>query len=453
MEFTGTLLPHQIDAVNWMTDRENSSDVKGGFVCDDMGLGKTVQVLATICDPRTYDGETLVICPAALVIQWQNEISKFVGQWERVPITVMSYNKLLTNTSVIQRHWHRLVLDEAHELRNHRSKRYIEAAKIYSTITWCLTGTPVFNCEKDFKNMALLAGIQGEVGVEEIVSKFVLRRTKENILNIPNLSMNVVELEMHPHEKEVYVDVWDRACVMAKRATESQMKGYYQMLLLESLLRVRQAAIHPQLLTPTERWEGRSTKIEYIQNIMSNSRKEKTIIFTQFRIEQDILENIMKEMGWAVWRVSGQEDKFQKARALQNFTVHDDQKSVLLIQIKAGGVGLNIQVASRIIITAPSWNPATELQAIARAHRNGQTKPVTVYKLIYKDPTPSHISIDQCMTNLQYQKQTLTARILNDPVLESKIVPTKSKQSLKDLIDMFLGKPTPLNSQKQTNQG
>jgi SNF2 family DNA or RNA helicase len=136
------------------------------------------------------------------------------------------------------------------------------------------------------------------------------------------------------------------------------------------------------------------------------------------------------------YRLDGSVSREQREERVEQFR-KTTKPAVFIIQIKAGGVGLNLQEATRVYITSPSWNPATELQAIARAHRTGQVKKVVVKKLIYagNDELPS---IEQSIMQLQNHKALVCAEVLNDPRLEAQIPKTRSKYSIQDLKRLFV---------------
>jgi len=462
MQFTGRLIaPYQNDGVRWMAQRENASTIKGGFLCDEMGLGKTIETLATICHPDTYDGKTLIICPASVVLQWRAEIDQFVGDHSKLPITVMSYNMLCSKNFqwIFQTMWHRIVFDEAHELRNSKSKRHVEARKLHGNVKWAVTGTPVFNTIKDFIALAALVGVPSQWVRDNsggVRREYVLRRTKDEVaehnerLRLPPLTFHLHEMEMSEDEKIVYRQVWTECRGIAKQAMRSEMKGYYNMLMIQCLLRVRQCMVHPQLYLggrakeeglDAETWTGQSVKMNTLVTMMRSQAPEKTIVFTQFNMEQDIIDKLLQEDGWMVTRFSGRESFEKKQEGLRAFKETGEQKSVILVQIKAGGVGLNIQEATRLFVMSPAWNPATELQAIARSHRTGQTKSVTVHKLAYLHPCDDILSIEQAMMNLQNAKQMVTAEVLGDQRLMEQIPTPKTKTSLKSLCALFMAKP------------
>ena len=173
-------------------------------------------------------------------------------------------------------------------------------------------------------------------------------------------------------------------------------------------------------------WTGGSVKVETLMQMMSAHPEEKTLIFGQFMGEMDEIQERLHAAGTPVYRIDGSIDTEKRAERIAQF-----QKStatpapVFLIQIKAGGVGLNLQSATRVYITCPAWNPATELQAICRAHRNGQTKKVWVKKLIYAevDGLPS---IEQSIIDLQGHKSAVCADVLKDERLRVQL-PTSLK--------------------------
>jgi SNF2 family DNA or RNA helicase len=163
---------------------------------------------------------------------------------------------------------------------------------------------------------------------------------------------------------------------------------------------------------------------------------EKSLVFSQFVSEMDIIHELLAQGGVKVFRIDGSVSLQDRVKAIKDFQKYKGH-TAFLIQIKAGGQGLNLQEATRVYITAPSWNPATELQAIARAHRTGQTKKVTVRKLIYSG-TDQLPSVEDSIMNLQGHKSMVCAEVLNDPRL-SKQIPTNSKKNItiRDLKKIF----------------
>ena len=264
------LYPHQIEGVNWMLEREHSSvGPKGGFLCDEMGLGKTAQLVTII--KRNKTGPTLVVVPKSIVTQWKNEIHKFApelsvfvydgikrtrdaSEFQRHDVTVCPYSLLTEDAPLVHViEWGRVILDEAHEIRNRRSKRFKSAMQIGATYRWVVTGTPVFNDVRDFVSLCAFIGIDRvdvQCNLEVVREKFIIRRTK-NKDSIPECHFENVELEMYPEEKTIYVQAFSEAQEMIremmKRAEAHGNLTMYNMDILEQLLRARQVMAWPQL--------------------------------------------------------------------------------------------------------------------------------------------------------------------------------------------------------------
>jgi SNF2 family DNA or RNA helicase len=194
------------------------------------------------------------------------------------------------------------------------------------------------------------------------------------------------------------------------------------IIMLEALLRLRQVMTWPQLFTDglavknntdPELYTGRSKKHEVLIESILSHPDEKTLVFTQFTVETDQIQELLKKKDIPVYRIDGHvADKDERESRVQAFR-KAPKNAVFLIQIRAGGVGLNLQEASRVYITSPAWNPATELQAIGRADRTGQTRTVHVIRMVYRT-FPGVNSIEEFMVDLQEKKSEVVADILGE---------------------------------------
>ena len=447
-----------------MLEREHSSvGPKGGFLCDEMGLGKTAQLVTVI--KRNKTGPTLVVVPKSIVTQWKNEIHKFApelsvfvydgikrtrdaSEFQRHDVTVCPYSLLTEEDPLVHKiEWGRAILDEAHEIRNRRSKRFKSAMKIESTYRWVVTGTPVFNEVDDFVSLCAFIGI-GRVDVqcnlETIREKFIIRRTK-NKDSIPECHFENVELEMYPEEKTLYAQAFSEAQEMIremmKRAKAHGNSTMYNMDILEQFLRARQVMAWPQLYIDgmakkldeeMNAWTGRSKKMETLFESIAQHPDEKTLIFCQFKGEMNYIQ---EKLTCPVFRIDGTCSKERRESQLAEFN-RAPQNSVFLIQVKAGGQGLNIQCASRVYITSPSWNPGTELQAIGRCHRTGQKREVYVKKLIYKGDE-KYPSVDESIVALQVTKSMEYARVLGDERLKTQLPGKSESLSISEIRNIF----------------
>jgi SNF2 family DNA or RNA helicase len=463
--------PYQREGVLWMLTMENqTSGPKGGFLCDEMGLGKTVQLVATMLgNPKP---RTLIIVPKSIITQWVEEINRFAphltinifdGPERRIKdtdVTLAPYTLLTTKggsvdakTPLHMVQWDRVILDEAHEIRNKKSKLFKSVCRLQTQIKWIVTGTPVFNSMEDFVSLCTFLGLS-KVVVQGMTNKikdiYILRRTKEDLakinerLRLPPCHFENVELDMYPDEKQLYEIVFLEAQDTIRDAFRNAISiNAKNMIILECLLRARQAMIWPQMYldgvakqneTQAEKWVGRSKKMETLFDMIESHPNEKSLIFCQFRGE---MNHIQSQLKCPVFRIDGSVPKEERVKQIEGFkkAAHG---AVFIIQIKSGGQGLNLQEATRVYITAPSWNPATELQAIGRAHRTGQTKAVYVKKLIYKE-CPRFVSVEEEMMALQGHKSIVCSKVLNDERIEKQIPVnrTTDKISILDIKKIF----------------
>jgi SNF2 family DNA or RNA helicase len=471
---TRLIAPYQHDGVRWMVARETDSMYPGGFLCDEMGLGKTVQLIATmLANPKP---RTLIIVPKTIVGQWCSEVARFApslstyafdGLKRKLPeqlpsIVVAPYSVLPQRPGgptceLLSVNWDRVILDEGHEIRNKKSKTHLVAKALVGPIRWVVSGTPVFNSIKDFVALCAFVGIPREVVqgyTDRIRSQYVLRRTKEDVaqfskrLELPPCDFENIELEMYPEERDLYSDVFTKGQEIVRHVFDTGNEHIYQMAMLECLLRTRQVMTWPQLYldgvalkegSDPEPWQGRSKKMETLVASIKAHPKEKALVFTQFMGEMDRIQELLTKEGIPVLRIDGSVVKEQREERIKAFK-KGAVNSVFLIQIKAGGVGLNLQEATRVYITCPAWNPATELQAIGRAHRTGQTQKVVVRRLIYvgedgDEPLPS---VEQSIMQLQEGKAKVCAEVLNDPRLATQVPNvTRTKINIQTLRKIF----------------
>ena len=455
---TRLIAPYQHDGVKWLVARELDAVYPGGFLCDEMGLGKTVQLIATMCaNPKP---KTLIIVPKSIVGQWCDEVARFAphmsthafdGTKRKLPsvlphIVVAPYSVLPQRKGgptcpLVGINWDRVILDEGHEIRNPKSKTHICARALKSPIRWVVSGTPVFNSIRDFVALSTFVGIPREVVqgyTDQIRARYVLRRTKDDVarfnkrLELPPCDFENIELEMYPEERQLYADVFSKGQEIVSHIFKSGSQHLHQMELLECLLRVRQVMTWPQMFIDgialktdqdPELWLGRSRKMETLIEMIRTHPKEKALVFCQFIGEMDEIQQRLIDEGTPVLRIDGGVSKEGREERITSFK-NGPSNCVFLVQIKAGGVGLNLQEATRVYITSPAWNPATELQAIGRAHRTGQTRKVVVRRLVYvgsDDNGRALPSVEQSIMHLQEMKAKVCAEVLNDPRLETQI--------------------------------
>ena len=462
------IAPYQRDGVCWMLFREQATrGPKGGFLCDEMGLGKTVQVITTMLgNPKP---RTLVVVPKSIVNQWQEEIEHFAPHLKVYthdgpkrtsdPDELLEYDVVVTPYSLLvnkkdqtestilhQIQWDRVVLDEGHEIRSRKSKVSLAARNLPGRIRWIISGTPVYNSMRDFVTLAQFIGLNQQIAqghTETVRKSYILRRTKEDVakfnprLTLPPCDFENMELDMTPLENELYTSVFKESCENVKAILKSGLEQNVKtMEILECILRCRQIMIHPQLYydgvarqrgDPVEKWQGTTAKMSKLFEMIESHPDEKSLVFSLFTGEMTYIRSELEARGKTVFVINGSVDRDMRERQIKEFRKFQGG-CVFVIQIKSGGQGLNLQQATRVYITAPSWNPATELQAIARSHRTGQTKRVVVRKLIYAG-TDEVRSIEHSIMGLQGEKSAICAKVLNDDRLTDQ-VPTKTRKNV-----------------------
>ena len=413
--------------------------------------------------------KTLIVVPKSIVNQWKEELNRFAPSLtvcvfdgpKRVlnpdsHVTIAPYSVLVEKgmpkghrTTLHTVSWGRVVLDEGHEIRNMSSKLYVSSKNLEAPIRWILSGTPVYNSIRDFVALCGFLGIHRSMvqGVpQKIRDTYVMRRTKQDVdrrLELPPCDFQNVELELFPEERAFYKEVYTSAQKRFKEILSHENAGMEFLNMLECFLRARQALIHPQLFlqgkakqlgVESDTWVHKTNKMDTLFRMIGEHPKEKSLVFCQFMEEMKYIEQGLVNLGHEVFRIDGSVDQADRVSRIAKFK-SSKKPSVFLIQIKAGGQGLNLQEATRVYITSPSWNPATELQAIARSHRTGQTQRVVVRKLVYKG-SEDLPSIEESMMGLQKHKAVVCATVLNDPSLAAQI-PEAKNLSVRSLAQIF----------------
>ena len=404
-------MEHQIKGIQWMVERELHGVHPGGFLCDEMGLGKTVQVIGTMM--RNKLRRTLIIVPVSLVNQWIEHIKEWsditvslLGTQDTTDVKIATYSHCLQSSKeygkLFEYAWDRVVLDEAHEVRNPKSKKFQAIMNIESRIRWIVTGTLIVNGEKDY--LTLLKFLTHGDEFEEQRRDVILKRRKR-MIKLPEITFENIRLEPYDEEKTVYEKVYKECDGTPKK-------------IMYSIMKLRQIGIHP--LIYDKEYTGRSKRIDTLIEMIQSHPEEKTLVFCQFRKEMKYIKSLLT---CETFELSGSTPMHTRPCIVQQFN-ESKPGSVFIIQVKSGGVGLNLQMATRVYLTSPAWNPATELQAISRSHRIGQDKSVHVYKLFYS-------GLEEAIMQLQENKSRITACIFDDPsVMEDLPMPKDLEKNL-----------------------
>lgn len=434
-----TLRPYQREGLRWMQGL--ASRGMGGILADDMGLGKTLQTLSFLC---SVGGRSLVVCPSSLVHNWVAEAGKFTPGLKAVAIDgpdraktltehqdadlfVTSYALLRRDEEVWNgREFDVVILDEAQHIKNPEAQVSRAAHRLRGRHRFALTGTPVENSVQDLWSIARfalpgylgnrerfterfvkpLSAVDPPAAVRERLSRrlrpVVLRRLKGEVAReLPGKIEQVVYCELKPKQREVYTKL-----LRESRASLLEAEGgKKRMLALTALLRLRQTCCDLRLLGLHDlEDEETSVKAEVLGELLDEAVEggHRVLVFSQF---VGMLQLLVGEL--ATKRIDFcYLDGATKDRAAVVKRFQSGAAPVFLISLKAGGVGLNLTAADTVIHVDPWWNPAVEAQATDRAHRIGQERVVTSYKLITRD------TVEEKILSLQQRKRALTGSLI-----------------------------------------
>jgi SNF2 family DNA or RNA helicase len=403
----------------------------GACLADDMGLGKTVQTIAFLAGIQegkinSWDSERkrqhLIVAPASVIGNWEQEIKKFYPAFIMVDIVLTTYDTIRADLNTFKNMpFHVIIFDEAQALKNHKSQRTESAKQLDGIFKLSLTGTPLENNAQELcsimnltlpgllpDNSAVMSLIKkGEYqAFHERIAPFILRRTKEEYLqDLPEKTEHDVYLPMTKKQKGLYGAIVDEIKQEVYKAYREKTKAQAGIVALTALLRLRQICVAPALIDTNQ--EKLSPKIEYLLAKIAKYVKEKTplLVFSQFIGMLDIATHFFKKNKIAFLRIDGSVPALQRKKIVEEFQ-NSKKVFVLLLSLKTGGVGLNLTRARIVIHVDPWWNPAVENQASDRVHRIGQEHNVKIFRLLMKD------SIEEKMLVLKQKKKELFDAIM-----------------------------------------
>lgn len=435
---SGVLRDYQKTGVSWLRTLRDSE--MGALLADDMGLGKTLQALCAVT------GRTLIVAPTSVYFAWKEQAARF-----RPDLRILSYygsgrflegmkddSVVLTTYGILRQDrevlaaqdWDMVVLDEAQNIKNPDSQVARAAHSLRAKFRLVLTGTPVENKLEDlwsqfqFLNPGLLGSRQEfserfespimngnpQAGRElhRAIRPFLLRRLKKDVApELPSRTETVLYCELSENERDLYDAIQAATRKEVVAALESERAGGKGILAaLEALLRLRQASCHP-LLVPGQDSIAADTSakhdllLEKLQESIDAGHR--ALVFSQWTSHLDLVERVVEKAGIGFLRLDGStRDRGEVVSRFQD----PGGPPVMLISLKAGGVGVTLTAADHVYILDPWWNPAAEDQAADRAHRIGQQNPVLVHRLIARD------TVEERILALQQRKKGLAAAAL-----------------------------------------
>jgi SNF2 family DNA or RNA helicase len=433
---TATLFPYQARGVRWMWETINHT---GGLIlADEMGLGKTLQIIALLLmEPIKTDSPALIVCPTSLIANWVREFARFAAgitvlvhrgpsragvyrELQKSNVVVTTYDTMVNDISIFSSfEWSWVICDEAQAIKNPDSNRRRAIVTVPRRRTIPMTGTPVENSLVDLWSLADFS-IPGLLGTRREFEA-IYPDSIESAQAIGRFTDPVI---LKRKVADVAGDLPERIDIDLPLELDDQLADHYLMVrettlakypiagALVATLQLQLVCAHPWLrrdeesdtdgeeatVVRTNTYPLMTPKMERAVTLLQEAffNRRKVIVFALFNRIGDLLKDAFSGFPDAYWgAINGSTPQEERQTIIDDFSAHHGP-GCLILNPKAAGAGLNITAASVVIHFTPVWNPALEAQASARAHRRGQTQPVTVYRLFYKD-TVEEVMIDRSL--------------------------------------------------------
>jgi superfamily II DNA or RNA helicase len=440
-----TLRPYQQDGFVWLARLAEWG--VGALLADDMGLGKTIEALALILH-RASQGPTLVAAPTSVCANWVSEAQRFaptlrpvrfgisdLGRRDQVLKALGPFDLAICSYTLLQQEvdalkdvpFATIVLDEAQAIKNAATKRSSAAMSLMGRFRMICTGTPIENRLAELWNLFRFIN-PGLLGSEErfherfvkpievshdphashilknLVQPFILRRTKSQVLeDLPPRTETMRLVELSPEERALHESLRQRALERLE-GVRDMAPGQAHIQVLAELMKLRRCCCNPRLVVPTCGLAGSKLEAfaELVDELLENQHK--ALVFSQFVDHLTLLREHLDKQGIRYQYLDGATPPKTRQKRIDAF--QNGEGDLFLISLKAGGLGLNLTAADYVIHMDPWWNPAVEDQASDRAHRIGQTRPVTIYRLVAAD------TIEEKIVQLHHAKRDLADSLL-----------------------------------------
>lgn len=433
-------------AFNWVKNRNV-------VLADEMGLGKTIQTIAFmnwLRHVRHQQGPFVVVVPLSTMPSWAetfdtwtpdlnyvvyngNEAARNVLREHELMVDgnpkQPKFNVLLTTYEYVlldspflsQFKWQFMAVDEAHRLKNRDSQLYAKLIEFRSPARLLITGTPIQNnldelsALLDFLNPGLVdvdvdMDLNAEAASEKLdeltkaILPFMLRRTKSKVeSDLPPKTEKIIRVELSDIQLEYYKNILTKNYAALNDGANGQKQS-----LLNIMMELKKASNHPFMFPPAEAraLEGCSRREDVLRAMITSSGKmmlldqllaklkrdgHRVLIFSQMVKMLDLLGEYMEYRGYSFQRLDGTIPAAARRLAIEHFNAPGSSDFAFLLSTRAGGLGINLMTADTVVLFDSDWNPQADLQAMARAHRIGQVKPVSVYRLVSKDTVEEEV--------------------------------------------------------------
>lgn len=486
----GELRPYQLEGLQWMLSLFNNN--LNGILADEMGLGKTIQTIALIAyllEKKEVPGPHLIIAPKAVLPNWSNEFRTWAPSIATIlydgrpderralrdknfDVQGLQFNVLLTHYDLILKdkkflkkvHWHYLIVDEGHRLKNHEcalARTLVSGYQIRRRLL--LTGTPIqnslqelwsllnfilpniFNSSQNFEEwfnapFACDVSLNDEEQLlilhrlHQVLRPFLLRRKKDEVEKyLPVKTQVILKCDMSAWQKAYYEQVTSRERVALGSGLRSKA--------LQNLsMQLRKCCNHPYLFVEHYNMYQReeivraSGKFELLDRLLPKLQRagHRVLLFSQMTKLLDVLEVYLQMYNFKYMRLDGSTKTEERGRLLADFNKKDSEYFMFLLSTRAGGLGLNLQTADTVIIFDSDWNPQMDQQAEDRAHRIGQKKEVRVFVLV------SVGSIEEEILDRAKQKMGIDAKVIQAGLFNT----TSTAQDRRALLQEILRRGT-----------
>ncbi len=450
---------YQVEGFRWLA--RLSYWGAGACLADDMGLGKTIQALALIL-LRARQGPTLVLAPTSVCVNWLEETARFaptlnpvrfgsgdrkqmISQAGSFDLVVCSYGLLQNEAELLSSiKWTTIIADEAQAIKNFFTKRSRAAMSLPGDFRMITTGTPIENHLGElwnlfnFINPGLLGSLESfnrrfahpieqykdneaRTRLKKLIRPFVLRRLKSEVLTeLPPRTEVTIKVELSPEETALYEAIRRKA--LEHMSEPEDHPGQKRIRMLAEIMRLRRACCHPGLVMPES--AQTSSKLQAFGEILEDllENRHQALVFSQFVDHLRLTREYLDQRGIKYQYLDGSTPAAKRHEAVNAFQAGEG--NLFLISLKAGGFGLNLTAADYVIHLDPWWNPAVEDQASDRAHRIGQKRPVTIYRLVTQN------TIEEKIVALHTHKRDLATSLLEG-------TDTGAKLSLEDMMELI----------------